>query len=230
VSAWSDLFGLLSFLPDSEQIQKAIRDWWAEPLSQHIWELVEVLVYIVAAWELLRHLYRWIFKRRSRLELKLELVEEEARENAEEIRKLRSEKQQLSTELEEARGRLPQAAISRADREWRDRNTLAAVRQLETWFEANAEGITTIALHLAKFHISRAVPDPGDHLERARDLLRLARGASPGSREAQELSSELDTVNAGLQEQLIREGDVHSLGIPRWHRASARKATRCFPP
>jgi tetratricopeptide (TPR) repeat protein len=208
VSVWSDLFGLLSFLPDSQQIQKAIRDWWAEPLNQHIWELVEVLVYIVAAWELLRHLYRWIFRRRSRLELKLELAEEETREYAEEIRELRSEKQRLSTELEEVRGRLPQAAISRADREWRDRNTLAAVRQLETWFEENAESIAAIALHLAKFHISRAVPDPGNHLDRARDLLRLARGASPTSREAQELSSELDTVNAGLQEQLIHDGDV----------------------
>ena len=190
--SWPDLLGALSFLPDSE----------------HIWHLIEALGFPVAVWELLKYLYRWIFRRRSRLEQKLELFEKETREKTEEIRKLTSEKRQLSAELEEARGRLPQAAIARADREWRDRNTLAAVRQLETWFEENADSLTAIALHLAKFHISRAVPDPGSHLDRARDLLRLARGASPDSREAQELSSELDTVNAGLQEQLIRNGDV----------------------
>jgi tetratricopeptide (TPR) repeat protein len=192
VSAWADLLGALSFIPDSE----------------HIWHLIEVFPFAVAVWEILKHLYRWIFRRRSRLEQQLELVEKETREKTEEIRKLRSEKQQLSAELEEARGRLPQAAISRANREWRDRNTIAAVRQLETWFEENAESITAIALHLAKFHISRAIPDPGNHLDRARDLLRLARGASPDNREARELSSQLDTVNAGLQEQLIRHGDV----------------------
>ena len=184
--------GALSFLPDSERI----------------WLLIEVLPFAVAAWELLKHLYRWIFRRRSRLEQKLELVEKEIREKTEEIRKLSSGKQQLSAELEKARGRLPQAVIARADREWRARNTVAAVRQLETWFEENAESIAAIALHLAKFHISRAIPDPGNHLDRARDLLRLAHGASADNREARELSSELDTVNAGLQEQLIRDGDV----------------------
>jgi hypothetical protein len=68
----ADLFGALSFLPDSE----------------HIWHLIEVLPFAVAAWELLKHLYRWIFKRRSRLEQKLELVEKETREKTEEIRKL----------------------------------------------------------------------------------------------------------------------------------------------
>jgi hypothetical protein len=192
VSAWPDLLDALPFLPDSE----------------HIRHLIEVFPFAVALWEIVRHLYRWIFRRRSRLDQQLELIEKENSEKTEEIRKLRSEKQQVSAELEQARGRLPQAAIARADREWRDRNTVAAVRQLETWFEENAESIAAIALHLAKFHISRAVPDPGSHLDGARDLLRLARGASPDSREAQELSSELDTVNAGLQEQLIRDGDI----------------------
>jgi hypothetical protein len=178
------------------------------PDRQHIWQLIEVFPFLVAAWEFVKYLYRWIFKRRSRLERRLELLEEEGRGKTEEIRKLQSETKRLSTELENARGRLPQAAIARADREWRDRNTILAIRQLEGWFEANAESVTTIALRLAKFHISRAVPDPGDHLDRARNLSRLARGASPENRESQELSSELDTVNAGLQEQLIRDGDV----------------------
>jgi tetratricopeptide (TPR) repeat protein len=192
VSAWPDLLDALPFLPDSE----------------HIWHLIEALAFPVAVWELFKYLYRWIFRRRSRLEQKLELVETETREKTEEIHKLRSENQQLSAELESAKSRLPQAAIARADRESRDRNTVAAVRQLETWFENNAESVTAIALRLAKFHISRAIPDPGNHLDRARDLLRLARGASPDNREVQELSSELDTVNAGLQEQLIRDGDI----------------------
>jgi tetratricopeptide (TPR) repeat protein len=178
------------------------------PDSEHIWHLIEALAFPVAAWEFLKHLYRWIFRRRSRLEQRLELVETETREKTEEIHKLSSEKEQLSAELERARSRLPQAAIARADREWRDRNTVAAFRQLETWFEENAKSITAIALHLAKFHISRAIPDPGNHLDQARDLLQLARGASPNNREVQELSSELDTVNAGLQEQLIRDGDM----------------------
>jgi hypothetical protein len=164
VSAWPDLLDALPFLPDSE----------------HIWHLIEALAFPVAVWELFKYLYRWIVRRRSRLEQKLELVETETREKTEEIHKLRSENQQLSAELESAKSRLPQAAIARADRESRDRNTVAAVRQLETWFENNAESVTAIALRLAKFHISRAIPDPGNHLDRARDLFaacsrRLAR-------------------------------------------------------
>jgi hypothetical protein len=209
VSAWHDLWSALASLPDIAQVQTIVDAWWAEPLSEHIWELIKVVAFIIAGWELLgRHLYRWIFKRRSRLEERLELVEEEVRDKTKAIDKLQSENKQLSAALEDARGRLPQAAIARADREWRDRNTVAAFRQLETWFEENAESVTAIALHLAKFHISRAIPDPGNHLDRARDLLRLACGASPDNREVQELSSELDTVNASLQEQLIRDGDI----------------------
>jgi tetratricopeptide (TPR) repeat protein len=195
---WRGLLDAQSLLPDSE----------------HLWHLV---VFTIAIWEILKYIYRWIFKRRSRLERAIERLEEETREKTDEIHKLNSESRRLSAELEEARSKLPQAAIARADREWRDRNTAAAVRQLETWFEENAESIAAIALRLAKFHISRAVPDPGNHLDRARDLLRLARGASPDNREAQELSSELDTVNAALQEQLIRDGDV---GIA-WNSAMA---------
>jgi tetratricopeptide (TPR) repeat protein len=178
------------------------------PDAQHFWHFIEALTLPVIVWEAFKHLYRWAFKKRNRLEEERDFAREEAKEKTKENRNLQSEIKQLTAELERAKGRLPQAAIALADREWRHRNTVAAVRQLETWFEENAESIAAIALHLAKFHISRAVPDPGNHLDRARDLLRLARGASPTSREAQELSSELDTVNAGLQEQLIRDGDV----------------------
>ena len=115
---------------------------------------------------------------------------------------------EIRAELDNTKSRLPEAAIARAEREWHDHNAIQAIRQLEKWFEANTESITAIALRLAKFNISRSVPDPGDHLDRARNMLRLARGASPNNAEAEELSSELDRMNAALQEQLIRDGDT----------------------
>ena len=61
--------GMLSSLPD----------------TQHIWQLIEVFPFAVAVWEILKHLYRWVFKRRSRLEQKLELLEKETHEKTEEI-------------------------------------------------------------------------------------------------------------------------------------------------
>ena len=184
-------------------------DWLSTiPDTEHIGRFIEALCFPVVIWEAFKYLYRWIFGRRSRLEQKLELAEEDNRARAQEISKLHSEKNELSTELENAKSRLPQAAIARADREWRDHNAIQAIRQLERWFEANAESIAIIALRLAKFHISRAVPDPGDHVDRARDMLRLARGASPNNAEAEELSSELDRMNDALQEQLICDADA----------------------
>ena len=78
---------------------------------------------------------------------------------------------------------------------------------MQNWFDANAPGITRIAISLARFHISRAVPDPGHHLDIARNMLRLARAATPGNQEVRDLESELDTVNAGLQEQRLLDGD-----------------------
>src|SRR5262249_49078996 len=136
-----------------------------------------------------------------------DLLEEEIKLNTQQIRKLQSDTKQLGMDLANAREKLPEFAIARADREWHDRNTIGSIRHLERWFTANAESITTIALRLAKLHISCAVPDPGDHIDRARDMLRIARGASPNNLEADELSSELDRMNAALQEQLIRDGD-----------------------
>src|SRR5262244_3415269 len=76
MSACPDFLGALSLIPDSE----------------HLWHLIEALALPVAAWEVLKHLYRWIFKRRSRLEQRLELVEKENNEKAENIRKLNSKR------------------------------------------------------------------------------------------------------------------------------------------
>jgi hypothetical protein len=87
VSVFHELLGLLSAIPGAADSREAVLAWWAEPLGQRAWDIVKVLVYAVATWELVRHLYRWIFKRRSRLEQKLELVEEEGREKTKEISK-----------------------------------------------------------------------------------------------------------------------------------------------
>ena len=102
----------------------------------------------------------------------------------------------------------PAAAIERAEQDWLYNNKMRAIRGLEKWFEANAESIAAIAVHLAKFHISQSIPDPGKHLDQARAMLRLARGASPNNREAEETAGELDRVNAALQERLIRNGEA----------------------
>jgi regulator of replication initiation timing len=186
VSVLHDLLGLLSTIPGAAEFWRAVLAWWAEPLGQRTWEIVRIIFSLLGLWEFVKYLDRRIFKRRSHLEQKVELLQEEVDLNTKEITELRAENRQLSSNLEDARGRLPQAAIARADREWRDHNTVQAIRQLERWFEGNAESITVIALRLAKFHISRSVPDPGDHLDRAHDMLRLARGARPGNVEVDE--------------------------------------------
>ncbi len=129
------------------------------------------------------------------------------------LAELGEEKSRLEKQLKDASARLPEDAIERAEHYWRDDNRQRGILELERWFEATGESIATIAMHLAKFHISRSVPDPGDHLDRARNMLRLARGASPSNREAEETERELDRVNAALQEQLILDGDLQIA----WH-------------
>jgi hypothetical protein len=53
----------------------------------------------------------------------------------------------------------------------------------------------------------RSVPDPADHLRRARNMLRIARSASPIDDEVHEISREFDLVNADLQIQILRDGE-----------------------
>ena len=160
---------------------------------------------MVGLWEYLKHLYRLISngvagsKRKSR-HSKL------APRNAT-TRKLRDEKKQITAEREATLGRLPEAAMARAERELRDFNEDRAATHLEAWFTDNASNLTTMAKRLAEYHIAHAVPDPADHLRRARDMLRLARAASPSDEEIREISGQFDYVNAGLQAQLMRDGD-----------------------
>ena len=192
-----------------EGIRAAIVAWWSQPIYQCAWDLAKAVALVIAAAEIGKYLARLLFGRKSRLVRIVDGLEADVATKAEEIGRLRSDNRRLGADLTEAKERLPEAALTRANREWRDNNQTRATRELEKWFEANAESVTSIALRLAKFHISRAVPDPGDHLERARDMLRLARGASPGNSEAHDISNQLDVVNAGLQEQLIRDGRNH---------------------
>jgi tetratricopeptide (TPR) repeat protein len=196
-----------------------ISAWWEQPVSQCIWDLAKAAALVIAAFEVGKYLLRFIFGRKSRLVRIVEGLEDNLKNKTEEISRLRDQNRTLDAELEEAKDRLPEAAIARAENEWQYNNKERASRELEKWFQANAPGIAKIAKHLAEFHISRAVPQPGDHLDRARNLLRLARSAVPSDRETQQLESELDTVNAALQEQLIRDGNTQIA----WNSAMAPK-------
>jgi hypothetical protein len=217
-AALDDFLTILSAIPGGT----ALIEWFlrlaAMSSGQRTVELARVLFLLVGLFEFIKYLYRWIFKRRSRLEEEVEVLEHRVNERNDTITKLRAEHKQLTAELKSARNELPGAAIARAEHEMVDRNQELAIAHLEKWFFDNAGNITAIAKHLARHHIARAVPDPADHLQRARDLLRLARGASPEDEEAREISAELDSVNAALQEQLLREGDRQIA----WNSAMAR--------
>jgi hypothetical protein len=116
------------------------------------------------------------------------------------LAELGEEKSELEKQLEDAQTRLPGAAMERARHYWRDNNRHRGILELERWFEATGNSIAAIAIHLATYHIKHSVPDPEDHLDRARDMLRLARGAAPGNSEAKETERELDRINAALQQ------------------------------
>jgi tetratricopeptide (TPR) repeat protein len=176
--------------------------WWGPVMA-----IVATIGGAFGAFEGAKHLTRFIFRSKSRLVKENEDLHRLLKEKREEIAGLQTDNGKLNAELKAARDCLPDAAIARAEKEWRDKNYERASRELQNWFDANAASIARIAISLARFHISRAVPDPGDHLDIARNMLRLARAAMPGNQEARDLESELDRVNAGLQEQLLLDGD-----------------------
>ena len=213
-----DLPRLLSLIPGGTALIAWCTALLAMSLGQAALELGKLFFQLVGLWEFLKHVYRWIWKRRSQLEQQVEALEHRISERNQTVDDLRAMRDRLTAELKAARDELPGAAIARAEREWRDLNQERAIRHLEDWFAENAGSIAAIARHLARYHIARSVPDPADHLDRARNMLRLARGAAPNDREAHELAGELDTVNAALQEQLIRDGERQ---IP-WNSGMAR--------
>jgi tetratricopeptide (TPR) repeat protein len=213
-----DLLRLLSLFPGGTTFIAWCNALLAMSFGQAVLELGRLFFQFVGLWEFFKYGYRWLFRRRSRLEQQVEALEHRINERNQTIDELRATRDRLTAELKAARDELPGAAIARAEREWRDFNQERAVRHLENWFAGNAGSIADIARHLARYHIARSVPDPADHLARARDMLRLARGAAPEDREAHELAGELDMINAALQEQLIRDGERQ---IP-WNSGMAR--------
>src|SRR5258708_13673618 len=193
---------LISFFQDLLQsASPSLLEWPTLPLAKKIGESIKLVLEVGGLWEFVRFCDRRLFKRRSRLEEENELLTQDKVENGKEITK-------LTAELAEATKKIPGTAIGKGQREWRDRNEESAIRELETWFQANAESIGDIALRVAKFHISRAIPDPTRHLNKASTMLQLARDACPENQEIRELWREFDIVNAGLQEQLLRDGNT----------------------
>ena len=198
----------MSGIPGIDWLPPVIEHWWHLPLGGKVFEVVRLILEIAGIWELfVRRIYGWIFHRRDHLERRIKVLEEGKVLHEQEIVKLRADLADRTTELSNARERLPEAAIAKAEREWRDKNKTLALRHLEEWYTANAPSIATISTHLAKYHLAEAIPVAGDHLTRAAAMIRIARGATLDSREALELSIQFDHVNGELQAQLIHDGD-----------------------
>lgn len=75
--------------------------------GQRFIELARVFFQVVGLWEFPRYIYRWIFKRRSKLEDEVETLEYRVAEQTDTIKKLRNEQKQLAAELKSARDELP---------------------------------------------------------------------------------------------------------------------------
>ena len=197
----------LSAMPGGADLLEAFTHWLSLPLSGKAVEVVKLFFQLVGAWEFLKYVYRWIFQRRSRLEIHVEVLESLSVERLKQIHALEEEVKRSERARVEEIKRHPETAIAQADKEMRDHNADLAARHLEEWFNHNAQSIGDIALRLARFHIAQALPDPGEHLKRAEQLLRLARGATPNNQEAQDIFNEFSQVNAAIQEQVILHGD-----------------------
>jgi hypothetical protein len=170
-------------------------------------EVVETFLKLLGLRELIKYVYRFALRKKSRLVHQIEILEEELGEKKRELSKVEARTVVLDRTLNEMRSRLPELAIARAEAEWRDRNEEKGIRQLDEWFRNNSSHLAQIALHLAKFHISRSVPDPREHLEEARRLIQLATAAAPNNSEIRGLWREFDLVNGALQEQMILAGE-----------------------
>jgi tetratricopeptide (TPR) repeat protein len=205
----SAIADLLLQIPNFDWLPPVIVHRWNLTLGRKVFEIGKLILEIAGAWELFyRRLYSWIMRRRHTPELKNEVLEHEAAQKKQEIAKLRADLKQRTEELAHAQDRLPEAAMAKAEREWRDRNKDLALRHLEEWFTANAESIGTVATRLAEHHLAHVIPIPGDHLTRAAAMIRIARGATLDSPETRELSIQFDLINGELQQQLIRDGDT----------------------
>jgi hypothetical protein len=178
--------------------------WIAQlPWDQKILEGGKVFLQIVGAFEVIKFVYRLIMRRRAHMEEKIDSLEKDLKYEKEDHAKLKEQHNALGEELKATKEKLPEAALAAADKDLRHGNEDPANWRLEKWLEENAAAVEQIALRTAKYHISRSVPDPGEHLRKAKDRLTLARGVAPESEEARELSFDFDNVNASLQQQFF---------------------------
>ena len=214
------LLSLLAALPGGDALGAWATGLKAMSAGQRIIEVGKIFFQIVGAIEFIKFVYRLVVRRRHWMEQKIETLEHDVKDKTGALTSLSAQHKQLTADLKEARDKLPEAAIARAERELRDHNQNLAIGHLEDWFAGNAASIAGIAKRLAEYHIAHAVPDPADHLTRAQDLLRIARGAAPDDEDIQTISREFNAVNAALQEQLLHDGENQ---IP-WNSAMARAA------
>jgi tetratricopeptide (TPR) repeat protein len=198
------LFWLLSFVPGGTEIAGILLHG---SVGDRIKATVAIAVGVAGSAEVVKLVFKVFFRLKTRMARQLEEFEKRIEDQHGEIVKLRETQKQLEKRLQDDHARHPEAAIARAEREFRDGNFALAGRHLEEWFNNNAGNIANAALHLARYHISQAVPNPGDHLKRADQMLRLVRGATPENGEANQLSGEFFQINAALQEQVLRNGD-----------------------
>ena len=123
-----ELQSFVSALPGGPDLLEEITHWLALPLSGKAVEVVRLFFQIVGAWEFLKYVYRWVFKRRSRLETHLEVLETLSVDRLNQIHALEQEVKKAEharlTEID----RHPEIAIAKADKELRDHNAGLAAR------------------------------------------------------------------------------------------------------
>lgn len=187
--------------------EQALKSLLSGSWTDRLKAIGHLVIWVFGASSVVRLLWKWVFRRKSRLAAQLEELEKRHGDVRRERDALREQKKQLEQRVKEETAKHPEAALAKAEKELRDRNQTLAIGHLEAWFDANAASIGAIAKRLARYHIQHAIPDPEPHLARADQMLRLARGALPGDQEAREIFNEFSAVNGALQEQILRAGD-----------------------
>ena len=155
-AALDHLLSLVSGLPGGDALSGWANGLLAMSAGQLTIELGKIFFQIVGAMEFIKFIYRLIVRRRHWMEQKIETLEHDVKDKTGALTGLRAEHKQLTADLKEARGKLPEAAIDRAERELRDHNQTLATSHLEDGFTINAASIAGIAKRLAEYHIARA--------------------------------------------------------------------------
>lgn len=178
------------------------------PAKKILEECVEAFLKILGATEFIKWMYRRVSGRKGRMERKLELLEEESRDLVHTGKQKDTRIAALASEAKEARALLPDFALGAAHKEWRDENQDLGARVLERWFAANSAQIAEIAYEIGKHHIAHAIPEPGEHLKRARAMLTIAQAAAPDGPHSKDLWLEFDATSHALQAQVLMDGEV----------------------